>query len=192
MCRSLPMARTTTSPALSPTRICTGTPWRAPHLRGILLHGGLHGQRRIAGPHRMVLMRQGRPKQRHDAIAHDLVDRAFVAVHGGHHAFQHGIEELPRLFRIAVGQQLHGAFEVGKQHRDLLALAFQGTAGGENLLREIGWGVGEGACGRRCGAAGAGSAASPVQTRIRRPHPAATWCASMSSSLRASRASSSS
>ena len=31
-----------------------------------------------------------------------------------------------------------GVFEVGKQHGDLLALAFQGAAGGEDLLGEIG------------------------------------------------------
>ena len=38
-----------------------------------------------------------------------------------------GIEELARLLGVAVGQQLRGALEVGKQHRDLLALAFQGA-----------------------------------------------------------------
>ena len=87
-------------------------------------------------------MRQRRPKQRHDAVAHDLVHRALVAVHGGHHAFQHRVEELAGLFGVAVGQQFHGALEVGKQHRDLLALAFQGAFGGENLLGQIGRRVG--------------------------------------------------
>ena len=56
---------------------------------------------------------------------------------------QHRIEELVRLFGVAVGEQFHRALEVGKEHRDLLPLAFQGTAGRENFLREIGWGVGE-------------------------------------------------
>ena len=74
----------------------------------------------------MVLMREGRPKQRHDAVAHDLVDRALIAVHGRHHALQHRVEELPRLLGVAIGEQLHGALEVGEQHRDLLALALQG------------------------------------------------------------------
>ena len=46
----------------------------------------LHGQRRIAGPDGMVFMRDWRPKQGHNAIAHDLVHCAFVAVHGCHHA----------------------------------------------------------------------------------------------------------
>ena len=91
----------------------------------------------------MVLMRQGRAKQRHDAVAHDLVHRALIAMHGLHHAFQHGIEELPGLLRVTVGEEFHGALEVGKQHGDLLALAFEGAAGGENLLGEIGGGVGE-------------------------------------------------
>jgi hypothetical protein len=75
------------------------------YLGGVLLHGGLHGQRRVAGPHRVIFMRQRCPKQGHNAIAHHLVHRAFVAVHGGHHALQHGIEELPRFLRGAVGEE---------------------------------------------------------------------------------------
>ena len=99
------------------------------HLGSILLHRGLHDQGRIAGPHRVVLMRQGSAKQRHNAIAHDLIDRALIAMHGGHHAFQHRIEELPGFLRVTVSEEFHGALEIGKQHRDLFALAFQGTAG---------------------------------------------------------------
>ena len=90
----------------------------------------------------MVLVGQRRAEQRHDAVAHDLVDGALVAVHGRHHALEHRVEELPGLLGIAVGQQFHRALEVGKQHRDLLALAFQGAAGGQDLLGQIGRGVG--------------------------------------------------
>ena len=50
----------------------------------------------------MVLMRQGRAKQRHDAIAHDLVHRAFIAMHGRHHTFQDRVEQVPCLLRVAV------------------------------------------------------------------------------------------
>jgi hypothetical protein len=49
------------------------------------------------------------------------------------------IEQPPGLLRIAVGQQFHGAFEIGKQHRDLLALALEGAFGGQDLLSKIGW-----------------------------------------------------
>ena len=114
-----------------------GTPWRALHLSGVLLHGLLHAQGGVAGAHRVVLMRQRCPKQGHDAVAHHLVDGAFVLVHGRHHAVEHRIEQVPRLLGVALGQQLHGALEVGKEHRDLLALAFQGGAGGEDLLGEV-------------------------------------------------------
>jgi hypothetical protein len=71
---------------------------------------------------------QRRPEQGHDAIPHDLIHRAFVLVHGRHHAIEDRIEQVPRLLGVTVGQQFHGAFEVGKQHGHLLALTFQGTA----------------------------------------------------------------
>ena len=56
------MARTTTSPAFSPTRICTGTPWVRWTSASILLHRRLHGQGGVARPHRMVFMGQGVPQ----------------------------------------------------------------------------------------------------------------------------------
>jgi hypothetical protein len=114
------------------------------HLSGVLFHRGLHRQRRVAGPHRVIFMRQRRPKQGHNAIAHDLVDGAFIAMHGSHHALQHGIEELPRLFRVAIGEEFHRALEIRKQHRDLLTLPFERTAGGQDLLGQMRRRVGEG------------------------------------------------
>ena len=85
----------------------------------------------------MVLVRQRCTEERHDPVAHDLVHRALIAVDGLHHALQHRIEDLARLLGIAVGEQLHRALEVGEEHRDLLALAFQGGLGGEDLLGEV-------------------------------------------------------
>ena len=77
----------------------------------------------------MIFMCNRRPKQGHNAITHDLVHGAFVAVHGRHHALQHRVEELPGLLGVAVSQEFHGAFEIGKQDRNLLAFAGQRTAG---------------------------------------------------------------
>ena len=48
----------------------------AAHLLGIAAQRGLHGEGRITGPHGVILMRQRRAEQRHDAIAHDLVHGA--------------------------------------------------------------------------------------------------------------------
>ena len=131
------------------------------HLGGILLHRRLHGEGGVAGPYGVVFMGNGGAEQRHDAIAHDLVDGALVAVHRGHHAVEHRVQELARLLGVAVGQQGHGAFEVGKQHGDVLALAFEGGAGGEDFLRQIGRGVGQRGTllggGGRCGGRGRGA-----------------------------------
>ena len=77
----------------------------------------------------MILVRNWRPKQGHNAIAHDLVHGPLIAVHGRHHALQHRVEELPGLLGVAVSQEFHGAFEISKQDRNLLAFAGQRTAG---------------------------------------------------------------
>jgi hypothetical protein len=69
----------------------------------------LHPQRRIASPHRVILMGERRAEERHNPVAHHLVHRALVTMDGVHHSFKHGIEDLPRLFGITVGEQFHGA-----------------------------------------------------------------------------------
>jgi hypothetical protein len=82
-------------------------------------------------------------EERHDAIAQDLVHRAFVAVDRVHHALQRGIQEALGGFGVEVADELRRALKIGKQHGHLFALAFQGAAGRQNLLREIGWGIGQ-------------------------------------------------
>ena len=109
----------------------------AAHTVGVLLHRLLHPQGRVARAHGVVLMGQGRAEQRHDAVAHHLVDGALVPVHGLHHVIEHRIEERAGLLGIALDEQLHRALEIGEEHRDLLALALQRAPGGEDLLGEV-------------------------------------------------------
>ena len=135
------MDRTTTSPELRPTRIWISTPVRPPEILRVSPHRVLHAERRVAGPHGMILVGHRRAEERHDPVAHDLVDRALVAVDGLHHPLEDGIEELPGLLGVAVGEQLHRALQVGEEHRDLLALAFEGGLRGEDLLGEVLGGV---------------------------------------------------
>src|SRR5262249_26950391 len=61
----------------------------------------------------------------------------FEAVHGCHQALEDWVEELPRFLGITVGQQFHGSLQVGEQHSDLLAFAFQGIPGSENLFSQV-------------------------------------------------------
>src|SRR5262245_16134898 len=107
------------------------------HLFGVSFDRFLHAEGGIAGAHRVVLVRQRRTEQRHDAVAHDLVDGALVAVDGLHHLLEHGVEELPCLLGIAVGEQLHRTLQVGEEDGDLLALAFEGGLRGEDPLGEV-------------------------------------------------------
>src|SRR5262245_50152047 len=85
----------------------------------------------------MILVGYRRTEQRHDAVAHHLVHRALVVMHGLHHSLEHGVEQLARILGITVGQQLHGALEVGEEDGDLLALTFEGALGGENLVGQV-------------------------------------------------------
>src|SRR5215813_7240115 len=114
---------------------------RASHFFAILLHALLHSERGIASPHSVVLVGNRGAKKRHDPVAHHLIDSTLVAVHGLHHVREHRVEELACLFGITVSEQLHGALEVGEEHRDLLALAFEARPGGEDFLCEMFRGV---------------------------------------------------
>src|SRR5262245_11115797 len=92
----------------------------------------------------MILVCEGRAKERHNPVAHHLIDRALVPMDRLHHALEDRVEDLARFFRIAIGEQLHRAFEVGEEHRDLLALTLEIRLGGEDLLGEVLGGVGLG------------------------------------------------
>ena len=117
---------------------------RAPHLFRVLPHAFLHAERREAGPHGVVLVRERRAEEGHDPVAHDLVHGALVAVDSFHHPLEDRIEELPRLLGVAVGEQLHRALEVGEEHGHLLPFAFERALGGQDFLGEVLGGVGLG------------------------------------------------
>ena len=74
------------------------------NLGRVLAHGLLHGERGVAGADGVVFVGEGRTKERHDAIAHDLVHGAFVAVHRLHHALEDRVQELARLLGVSVGE----------------------------------------------------------------------------------------
>ena len=110
------------------------------------VHGdrAVHAQRGVAGAHGVVLVGDGRPEQGHDAVTHHLVDGALEAVDGLHEPLDHVVEQRPGVLGIAVGHELQRALEVGEQDGDLLALAGQGGARGEDLASEVAGRVGVG------------------------------------------------
>ncbi len=80
---------------------------RAAKLGGVVTYRFLHAEGGITGANGVVLVGEGRPEERHDAVAHHLVDRAFVAVDRFHHQLEHRLEDRVRLLRIPVGKHLH-------------------------------------------------------------------------------------
>ena len=138
------MDRTTTSPEFKPTLIWIGIPSVRLYSLGIAFHRLLHPERRVAGAHRVIFVSQRRTEQRHDAVAHDLIDCSLIAMHCFHHVFEDWIKKFPRLFRITVGEQFHRAFHVSEQHRDLFALAFESALGDQNFFGEMLGSVGVG------------------------------------------------
>jgi hypothetical protein len=74
----------------------------------------------------MILMGQRGAKERHDAITHDLIHGAFIAMHGLHHETEHWPQPLVGLFRIETLDQRCRALDIGKHDGDLFTLAFEG------------------------------------------------------------------
>src|SRR5262249_13107424 len=116
----------------------------ASNLVRVPLDGFLHQERGVTRSHCVVLVGDRRSEKRHDSVAHHLVHSAFVPMHGLHHVLQDGVEYLARFLGIAIGEQFHRALEVGEQDADLLALAFEGALGREDLLGQVPRGVGLG------------------------------------------------
>jgi hypothetical protein len=59
-----------------------------------------------------------------------------------YHPLEHRVEELARLLRITVSEQFHRTLEIREEDGHLLALAFDGCPGGEDLLGQMLWRVG--------------------------------------------------
>ena len=113
---------------------------RAPQLVGVALELVAQMQRRVAGALRVVLVRDRRAEQRHDAVAGVLVDRALEAVHAVGEDREEALQDPVPLLGVELLGQLHRALHVGEQHRDLLALAFERASATAGSCRRDAWG----------------------------------------------------
>src|SRR5262249_36278775 len=91
---------------------------------------------------RVVLVRDGRAEERHDAVAGVLVHRALEAVHALSEELEEAIEDAVPVLGIDLLGELHRALHVGEEHGHLLALTLERAAGAEDLLGEVPRGVG--------------------------------------------------
>jgi hypothetical protein len=94
-------------------------------------------ERRPARPLGVILVRDRRPEQRHDAVAGVLVHCAFEAVHAVGENGEELVEDRVPLLRVELLGQLHRTLHVGEEDGDLLALALKGGLRLQDFVGEV-------------------------------------------------------
>ena len=102
----------------------------------------LQRERRPARALRVVLVRDRRAEQRHDAVAGELVHRALEAVNAVAEDREEAIHDRPPQLRVGLLGQIHRADHVGEQDRDLLALTIEIGPRVTDLVGQVLGGVG--------------------------------------------------
>ena len=78
---------------------------------------------RVAGARSVVLVRDRRPEDRHDAVACEPVDGSLKASHARREDLQEAVHDRAPLLRVERAREIHRPLHVGEQDRDLLAFA---------------------------------------------------------------------
>ena len=130
------MLPTTTRPVLRPWRARKVMP-RGAQLGLVGVERAGDAERGVDGPARVVLVGDGRPEERHDAVTEELVDRALVAVHLGQHEIEGPAHEPMDFLGVEAGREGREPGDVHEEHRHLLALALERAGGGEDLLGQV-------------------------------------------------------
>src|SRR5262250_2389820 len=85
----------------------------------------------------MILVGYRSSEESHEAVAQELIDRALVAVNLGEGQRKEAVEEGMHRFGAKTLRQYRRVHDVAKQHRHLLALAFQRMPRMQDLLDEV-------------------------------------------------------
>jgi hypothetical protein len=91
----------------------------------------------VARSLRVILVRDRRTEQGHDAIAGVLVDRTLEAMNPFGEDREKAIHDPVPILGVDLLGEVHRALHVGKEHRYLLALALEGASRGQDLLGEM-------------------------------------------------------
>ena len=98
----------------------------------------------------MVFMGDWGAEQGKNAITEGLRHVSFIAMHRVHHEPEGRIDDTAGVLRIHILQQGHGAFDVGEEGRNGLALPIGGAAGlqrrllGQDAFGQVAWRVRDG------------------------------------------------
>jgi hypothetical protein len=85
----------------------------------------------------MILVRNRRAEQRHHTVARVLVNRALEAVDAVAEDREEAVEDLVPLLGIDLLGEIHRALHVPEEHGDLLSLAFESAARGQDLFGKV-------------------------------------------------------
>jgi len=102
-----------------------------------IANAALDAERREHRASSMVLVCEWSTKQRHEAVSKELVDGAFVPMDLSEREVEETVEEtVHRLATNPLGEG-GGVDDVAEEHRHMLALAFEGALGREDLLGKM-------------------------------------------------------
>ena len=134
-----------------------------------------HGKRRATCPDRVILLRDRRAEQRHDAVALQLVHRSFKPGDGFAHRRRDDPEPMVGFLRVEMIDEGGRSGDIGNKHRQALSLSLAGRA----RAIEFRW-PGSRRWSPRCPSAGVDPQASQILVfgELRCPHSAHS-CTSM-------------
>ena len=98
----------------------------------------MHRERRVARPHRVVLVSHRRAEQGHESVISDVIDAALVPPYCVDHGFEDWIEQLARRLGVTTGHTICCFGEIGEKDGDLSALTLHGSRVNEDPFGE-GW-----------------------------------------------------
>src|SRR6266850_8531502 len=91
----------------------------------------------------MILVRNWRTKEGHEAVAQELIDGALVPVDLLEHQRKGTVHQLVHVFRVELLGNRREPRDIGEQYRYLLALPFEGSSRGQDLFGQVPGGIAE-------------------------------------------------
>src|SRR5262249_19428432 len=108
----------------------------------------LNAQSGVHGPAGTIFVGERRTEEGHDPVARVLIDRPLEAVYLGGGTPEAGVNDRMHACGIELRGEGGQARHVREQHCHLFPLAFESTAGGEDLLGQVRWRVDQWLTGR--------------------------------------------
>jgi hypothetical protein len=132
----------------------------------VVLHGRLNIEGRVQCAYGMVFMGDRSAEQGHNPVTGELIDGPFVAMHNFRESGEAPVHDLMKRLGIEPFRQSAEPHDIGEEHGDLLALAFQRGLRRQDLLGEVFGGIAVRRPRRRAAGGGHGMSARVAELGI--------------------------